>query len=352
MIVNGAVQGSVVVENSGGGDHDQTAATSPFFGRKERRFLIGAALVLLLVVGVIVGVTILVTTFNSKERPPQTMTAIPAPSKACILDIKIGCRPDDNFLGDRCDIIPMCNQISEQRAFEMSFRYNGGDCSQSRNSQALSGLFQCNNFNGGPPSKEGVVAWIEAFELGGGEIYFSGFVTVGEVFTLFAEDTFSPNQNITIYDSKGETDRDSVVRPENIMQTIRYHSAQETSFYLSNKFGSAQLVEFVNEYQGRVTCFITAILALDIMIPIFTNGDNSVRLTSLKILTNILGIIDKTEEVNGFVIDGMVDEPIPIEITLDLSVRQRSYTFSTTIVGETVTGADECNGDNFVEFAA
>jgi hypothetical protein len=392
-IVNGAVQGTVIVENSGAGDHDQpfgrkerrfwrrtqnsgagdhdqnaapspgdhdqNAASSPFFGRKGIRFWIGAAFALLLVVGAILGVTISFTTNNnnnnsssnnkdSKGSPPQPS---PAPSKSCILDIEIDCIPESDLLGDRCDSIPICNQLCNQRASEMSFRYNGGDCSQSLNSQPSS-LFECNDFNGGPPSEEGVVAWIEAFELGRRETYFSGFVPVGEVFTLFAEEKISANQNITVYDPKGETDRSNIVRQENTMQTIKYHSSCAWNLFLNDIFGSVQLVEFVNEVQGRVTCFIKAILALDIQIPIFTtNGDNSVRLTSLEMLTNVFGIIDKTEEVNGFVVNGMVDEPIPIEITLDLTVRQ-SYTFFTTIVGETVSGGDECNGDNFFEFVA
>jgi hypothetical protein len=66
-IVGEAVRGSVIVEKSGGGDHDQNAASSPF-GRKERRFLIGAALALLLVVGVILGVVIPLTTKNDQNN--------------------------------------------------------------------------------------------------------------------------------------------------------------------------------------------------------------------------------------------------------------------------------------------
>jgi hypothetical protein len=337
---NRAVTATVIVENSVGGDHDQTEASSPF-GTKGIRFSIGAALVLLLVVGVIVGVTISLTT--NKDN-----------SKSCILDIDIiDCKPKSDLLGDRCDSIPICTQVCQQRPFEMSFRYNGGDCSQSNNSQPV--LFECNDFNGGPPSEEGVVAYIQAFELEGGELYFRGLVPVGEAFrieiwqVLFEERT-SANMNITIYDPKGETDRELIVRPENIMQTIKYHSSCSRTLSLNDKFGSAQLVEFVNEYQGRVTCFIKAILALDIQPPILTNGDG-VRLTSLKMLTNIFGVIDKTENVNGIVINDVANETIPIEITLDLTVYQ-NYTFFTTIVGETVTGGDECSGDNFFELVA
>jgi hypothetical protein len=232
----------------------------------------------------------------------------------------------------------------------MSFRYNGGDCSQSFNIQPRT-QFECDDFNGGPPSEEGVVAYIQAFDLRGGDVYFEGFVPVGEIFTLVADGTVSANMNITMWDPKGETDPNLIVSAANIMQTNKYHSSCSRNLFLKDRFGSAQLVEFISDDQGLITCFINATLALDIQIPIFTNGD-SVRLTALTMLTNLLGIIDKTEEVNGVIVgNGEVYEPIPIEITLDLTVRQR-YTFFTTIVGETVSGGAECNGNDFFEFVA
>jgi hypothetical protein len=84
MILNAAVQGTVIVENSGGGDHDQNPASSPF-GRKGRRFWIGAALVLLLVVGVILGVVIPLTTNkdnnnNNKDSPAIDSVVTPTQS--------------------------------------------------------------------------------------------------------------------------------------------------------------------------------------------------------------------------------------------------------------------------------
>jgi hypothetical protein len=79
---NRAVTATVVVENSGAGDHDQTAASSPFFGRKGRRFLIGAALVLLLVVGVIVGATIPLTTNNDKDKGSLSIDSVMTPTQS------------------------------------------------------------------------------------------------------------------------------------------------------------------------------------------------------------------------------------------------------------------------------
>jgi hypothetical protein len=82
IVAEGVITGTVIVENSGAGDHDQNAASSPF-GRKERRLLIGAVFALLLVVGVILGVTIPLTTNNdSAVTPTQSPTPTEAPTEA------------------------------------------------------------------------------------------------------------------------------------------------------------------------------------------------------------------------------------------------------------------------------
>jgi hypothetical protein len=75
-VQNQAVTGTVIVANNDGGDQ---------FARKPIVFLIGAAFALLLVVGVIIGVTIPLTTNNDKQSPTMdsavTPTKSPAPTK-------------------------------------------------------------------------------------------------------------------------------------------------------------------------------------------------------------------------------------------------------------------------------
>jgi hypothetical protein len=78
-IVNQTVTGTAIVEKSS--DHDQDTTSSPF-GRKERRLLIGAAFALLLVVGVILGVTIPLTTNNDKNSPSIDSAVTPIQSPA------------------------------------------------------------------------------------------------------------------------------------------------------------------------------------------------------------------------------------------------------------------------------
>eukprot|EP00339_Tiarina_fusa_P025569 CAMPEP_0117077738 /NCGR_PEP_ID=MMETSP0472-20121206/54796_1 /TAXON_ID=693140 ORGANISM="Tiarina fusus, Strain LIS" /NCGR_SAMPLE_ID=MMETSP0472 /ASSEMBLY_ACC=CAM_ASM_000603 /LENGTH=1142 /DNA_ID=CAMNT_0004804163 /DNA_START=45 /DNA_END=3473 /DNA_ORIENTATION=- len=277
----------------------------------------------------------------------------PAPSETCVLEIDLDCVPSDPRLGTDCESIPIFTQICEDRPFEMSFRYNGGDCSQSFNIQPRS-LFTCQDFNGGPPTEQNATTYIQAFELNGGEMYFEGFVNVGNLFTLTTEeegDTVSANMNISMWDPRGSTNPAEIVQGANLLQTVKYHSSCSRNLFLKDRFGSAQLVEFISPDQGLVTCFVTANLALDILIPIQTDGD-SVRLKSLEIATNSFGIFNRTDEVNGMVVmGGDVVMVSPLNVSLDLTNRQR-YTFFTVVIGETLNGDSECFGQDFFEFTA
>jgi hypothetical protein len=86
IVQNRVVTGTAIVEiGDGAGDHAHNAASSPF-GRKSILSLIGATLALLLVVGVILGVTIPLTTNKDKKSPSidsaVARTKSPAPTKA------------------------------------------------------------------------------------------------------------------------------------------------------------------------------------------------------------------------------------------------------------------------------
>jgi hypothetical protein len=87
QIVDDTVMGTAIVKNSGGGDHDQNATSSPS-GRKETKCLIGAAFAILLVVGVILGVAIPLTTNKNKNKNSPSIassvmpTQSPAPTKS------------------------------------------------------------------------------------------------------------------------------------------------------------------------------------------------------------------------------------------------------------------------------
>jgi hypothetical protein len=80
-VQNLVVTGIVIVENSGGEDHDKNAASSSS-GRKGRKFWIGAAVALLLAVGVILGVAIPLTSNNDDNEDSQTMEPATTPTQS------------------------------------------------------------------------------------------------------------------------------------------------------------------------------------------------------------------------------------------------------------------------------
>jgi hypothetical protein len=274
----------------------------------------------------------------------------PGPTNTCDLGLLIECIPP--FEAESCDNIPPVPVICEQRPFEMIFRYNGGDCSGSFNIQPEN-LFTCTDFNDGPPTVDGTVSYITAVELGGGEVYFSGFAEVGGEFTMLAEELFAANMNVTIYESRGFTNVTDIVQPENILQTILYHSSCSRNLFLKDRFGSVQLVVFVNEVQGTVSCFANATLIFDITVPIDIEG-GIVTLTSLTVITNIDnangGIFDLSDQVAGVVVTPGSPFVATAMITLDLTQRMK-YTGLGTIASVTDEG-EECSGTDFFTFTA
>ena len=283
--------------------------------------------------------------------PTSGIVPSPAPTDACELGLSISCSPPLD--AESCDTIPPFLTICRERPFEMIFRYNGGDCSGSFNIQPDT-LFICEDFGAGPPTQDGEVSYIMAFELGGGEVYFSGFSEVGGEFTMLAEQKFTANMNVTIYDPKGFDNADDIVKPENILQTLVYHSSCSQNLFLKDRFGSVQLVVFVNEEQGTVTCFQNATLGFDIEAPVDIVGDGPVELTALTVITNIDngngGIYDLTDKVEGVIVSEGMPFSVTVTITLDLTVRQK-YTALSTVVGKTDEGK-RCFGTDFYEFEA
>ena len=285
--------------------------------------------------------------------PAPTPNPTPAPTDVCEIDINLQCTPQDGF-GETCDDIPIFSQICEERPYQMLFRYTPGDCSQSFNIQN-SDLFSCEDFNEKPPTEEGVQSYVAAFELGGGDIYFEGFVNTGELWELTngLNNAVSANMNITVWDPRGSTDPDDIKSPANILQTVKYHSSCSRNLFLKDRFGNHQLVQWTSEELGLITCFIDASLDITIDIPIDVEDDDPIRLLEMTILHNYEPFVfNRTGEVNGVELGpGDSLEVSPLEVTLDLTTRQR-YTFFTTLIGEALDGSSECNGDDFFEFTA
>jgi hypothetical protein len=93
----------------------------------------------------------------------------------------------------------------EGRPWEMTFRYNGGSCSQSDNPQPRQ-KFNCTDNGEGAPRTEGTHSYITAVPRGGTDLYFAGPVAVGKKYTLNQDrffDKLSADMTITIFDSEG-----------------------------------------------------------------------------------------------------------------------------------------------------
>jgi hypothetical protein len=274
----------------------------------------------------------------------------PAPTQGCIINIDVdGCFNYTSPFDNNC----------EGRPWVITFRYNGGDCSQSDNLQDRQ-KFDCFDIepsgggSGPPPTDSGSESYIVATSLDKNSVYFEGFVPVGESYTLNKNggyDKLSADMNITVYDPKGSTDPSTIVQAGNIAQTMYVHLSCSQPLFLLDRFGAHQVVEWI-ETDGRVvsTTIPTVTQPLEVSLnSTGIDGQSLIRLLEMNIISNTEGFINMTDEVNGMILEAGTVLPLPpINITVDLSQRTR-YTFFTTIVGETIDGSTECNGFDFHE---
>jgi hypothetical protein len=288
------------------------------------------------------------------SSPEPSPAPSPEPTTACIIDVEIdGCFNFTTPLDNSC----------EGRPIVMTFRYNGGDCSQSDNLQDRQ-KFDCFDIepedggSGPPPLTAGTVSYVVATQLNADDvIYFEGFVPVGETFTLNDNRTFdrlSADMNITMYDPKNSSDPATIITAANMQQTTFVHLSCSQPLFLKDRFGSSQVVEFIEDDGRTVSCFVaTSIDTLTLTLNTTgLSGQTEIRLLEMNIISNTEGFINKTDEVNGVIISaGEVLTLSPINVTLDLTERTR-YTFFTTVVGETLDGSTECNGFDFHECVA
>ena len=281
----------------------------------------------------------------SPSSPPSVMPVSPSPSSApsaptvqCMVEVDVACIPSDGSAD--CDSILPLITICEDRPFAMVMRYNGGSCAQSFNSQIGTDLFRCIDFQGGPPTTEGTESFIVATDIkGDGIIYFAGSVPVGGSFTLSdGGNNVEANMNITIYSS-------SDTSPGNILQTLIYHSSCSRNLFLKDRFGSVQLVLFVSEDQGLISCFFNATFSFDIV----AMGNFSAELVSLISITN-LGVFNLTDRVIGQQLQPGESINVQETVVIDLTIRQQ-YTALTTITGRSPDGT-LCRGTDTLSFVA
>jgi hypothetical protein len=224
----------------------------------------------------------------------------------------------------------------------MGMKFNGGDCTMSSNVQ--SDTFFCEDFNGGPTTEDGDEFYIIVTSAkGDGTVYYNDWAIVGDNYFLDGGgDILAADSNITIYSS-------NITSPSNIVQTLRFDSSCSGNLFLKDRFGASQLVEWINVEQGTVTCFATAIIDVDILIPVFIAGDN-ITLASLQTITNLPARVNLTDDVFGETLTAGETLTVSFPFEIDLTISRR-YTFLTSITGVSDLGI-VCDGRTFSSFIA
>jgi hypothetical protein len=232
----------------------------------------------------------------------------------------------------------------------MSFRYNGGDCSQSDNLQDRQN-FDCFDIGSGPPTVAGVESIITATRLGGTETYFSGPVKVGGMYTMNEDGSFdklAADINITVYDPA------IGISGEGMLQTIFVHLSCSQPLFLKDRFGSSQTVQWIEDDGRNVSCFQDTETGSLVVSLNASTVDEPVELLEMVVISNVQDEpINYTDAVQGTILEpgGESITLPPINVTVDLTDRVR-YTFFTTIIGRAVTSGVMCNGFDFTECIA
>ena len=134
----------------------------------------------------------------------------------------------------------------------ITFRYLGGDCSQSNNFQNRQ-KFTCTDLNGGLPTAPGTLSYIEVFSTKNAkEEFFSGTVAVGEKYTLNEDKSFdklAADMTVMIYDFEGGT----------LLQQTDIHLSCSQALFLFDRFGASQVTEWIETdgivFQRGITDF-------------------------------------------------------------------------------------------------
>ncbi|CAB9508061.1 expressed unknown protein [Seminavis robusta] len=270
-------------------------------------------------------------------------SAAPSPEPPCIFDMDIDCVPPVG--SSSCNATPPPVEQCTGRPFEMVFLYNGGDCTQSYNVQAEGDKFTCQDFDGGPPIDRGEKSFIVVTALKDDILYHSDWVGVGELFTLSdGGENFVADQLVTIYRDSNTAD------PSNILQSIRYHSSCSQNLFLKDRFGAVQLVIWVNEDQGTVSCFANQTFNLDITVPIDIEGGPA-TVQSLTVASNVDPFFfNLTDKVFGIQVNAGDTLETSLSIPIDLT-QKRTYNLLITLSAVTSTGK-ECRATELTSFTA
>ncbi|CAJ1917552.1 unnamed protein product [Cylindrotheca closterium] len=290
--------------------------------------------------------------------PTISPSAIPSdsptqnPTEQCTLRFDLACSAPVELSPDgSCTFIYNQPTACQEQPSRLKMRYNGGDCTHSSNLQGNT-FFSCEDFgpsNDGPSNQDGSIAFIRVVDYDDKTaIRFDGFVRVGEDVVI---NGMGSNLNVTVYDPKSLSTSAEIMKPENILQTLVFHTTCPvpiSNLFLKDRFGSIQIVEFENALQGVVSCFQELTLNVEI------SSDFEVDLLSTNIVSNIgndfFGIYNLTDEASGVRINKSQSFRATQKVTIDL-VRRKAYSAQGVVVGKRTLG-NGCYGSGMTTFTA
>jgi hypothetical protein len=280
--------------------------------------------------------------FPPTKAPVRPPTQSPVSVCTIRLDTRCVVAGNSTQAGRPCETPFLGIESCKERPTSAVMLFNGGGCAQSDNTQGL--LFSCVDMNGGPPVNEGERAYIEVTDIKGNQIdYFSGVVEVGNTYRINDNnERFEADMFITIYTPDQRT----------VLQSVQFHSSCSRNLELKNRFGASQLVEFTNDLQGTVSCFVTFSFTLTISVPISATTTQPIVLTRLTATTNFAGNLDLTTEVAGLTIaPGSAPLLVTLEGVIDASSQMR-YTLMFYVEGAVAATGQKCTGSETLSFLA
>jgi hypothetical protein len=137
---------------------------------------------------------------------------------------------------------------------------------------------------------------------------------------------------------------------DNLIQNMFYHSSCSSNLFLKDRFGAIQLVEWLNDAQGKISCFVSQNFELDITIPIDIEGGPA-TVTGLTVASNVEPyFFNLTDDVFGTVVPAggtfQADIGVPIDLT-----QKKTYTLLITVDAVTTIGR-LCRATELTSFTA
>jgi hypothetical protein len=270
---------------------------------------------------------------------PSIVPTTLRPEFKCSIEVSVDCKPSDNSAED-CNAIPIPSLICEETPFAVVLRYTGGKCDASSNLQPSS-EFSCFDFDISTPLGKNQSSFVVITDSDGrGIVYHSDFAFIGT--DILIEDdgnNLAENLNITIYASEN-------ISFDNMLQTVSFRSACDTSLFIKDQFGSFQIIVFINTLQGAVTCDFNVTYVYTIE---NTSQGNNATIMSLESVTNV-GILNLTNEVEGTVLAPKSIVSFSRSTIIDLSLTEKN-TVDTKVQGFSNQGI-LCIDDHFLSYTS